>query len=82
MRCLFEDREGDLWMGSNDGLTQFRDDVFTIYGKSEGYPSDEPNVAFQDREGRMWVGFHDAGLMMMSGGARDDLHHARCARQQ
>lgn len=70
VRCLFEDREGDLWMGSNDGLTQFRDDVFTIYGKSEGYPSDEPNVAFQDREGRMWVGFHEAGLMMMTGGFR------------
>jgi signal transduction histidine kinase/ligand-binding sensor domain-containing protein len=70
VRCLFEDREGDLWMGSNDGLTQFRDDVFTIYGKSEGYPSDEPNVAFQDHEGRMWVGFHDSGLMMMAGGQR------------
>ncbi len=70
VRCLFEDREGDLWMGSNDGLTQFRDDVFTIYGKSEGYPSDEPNVAFQDRQGRMWVGFHDSGLMMMAGGVR------------
>lgn len=70
VRCLFEDREGDLWMGSNDGLTQFRDDVFTIYGKSEGYPSDEPNVALQDRAGRMWVGFHDSGLMMMAGGVR------------
>ena len=70
MRCLFEDREGDLWVGSNNGLTQFRDDVFTVYGKSEGFPSDEPNVAFQDRDGRIWVGFHDAGLLMISGGER------------
>ena len=70
VRCLFQDREGDLWMGSNNGLTQFRDDVFTVYAKSEGYPSDDPNVAFQDREGRMWVGFHEAGLMMQAGGTR------------
>ncbi len=70
VRCLFEDREGDLWVGSNDGLTQFRDDVFTVYGKSEGYPSDEPNVAFQDRQGALWVGFHDAGLLRIANGAQ------------
>jgi signal transduction histidine kinase/ligand-binding sensor domain-containing protein len=68
VRSLFEDREGNLWMGSNEGLTQFRDDVFTVYGKSEGFPSDEPNVAFQDHTGRLWVGFHEAGLMAIAGG--------------
>ena len=69
VRCLFEDREGNLWMGSNEGLTQFRDDVFTVYGKSEGFPSDEPNVVFQDHTGRLWVGFHEAGLMAVEGGS-------------
>ena len=61
MRCLFEDREGDLWVGSNSGLSRFRDDMFTVYGKSEGLPSDEPNAVFQDHAGRIWVGFHDSG---------------------
>ena len=70
VRCLFEDREGDLWMGSNEGLTQFRDDLFTVYGKSEGFPSDEANVAFEDSQGRMWVGFHEAGLLMIAGNTR------------
>ena len=70
VRCLFEDREGDLWVGSNSGLTRFRDTMFVAYGKSEGLPSDEPNVVFQDRQGRVWVGFHDSGLMLLAGGER------------
>ena len=64
VRCLFEDREGNLWVGTNRGLLRFRDDVFTVFGKSEGLPSDEPNVIFEDRSGAIWAGFLDAGLMM------------------
>lgn len=70
VRCLLEDREGDLWMGANNGLTRLRDDAFTVYGKSEGMPSDEPNTVFQDHAGRIWVGFHEGGLMLFSGDRR------------
>ena len=67
VRCVFEDREGNLWVGANSGLNRLRDDVFTVYGKSEGLPSDEPNAVFQDRGGRIWVGFHEGGLLLFSG---------------
>jgi signal transduction histidine kinase/ligand-binding sensor domain-containing protein len=63
---LLEDREGDLWVGAGNGLTRMRDDLFAVYGKSEGLPSDEPDAVFQDRAGRVWVGFHDTGLMLFS----------------
>ncbi|HUP03665.1 MAG TPA: two-component regulator propeller domain-containing protein [Bryobacteraceae bacterium] len=63
---LFEDREGDLWVGADSGLSRLRDDLFTVYGKTEGLPSDEPDVVFQDHAGRVWVGFHDSGLMEFS----------------
>jgi signal transduction histidine kinase/ligand-binding sensor domain-containing protein len=63
VRCLLEDREGNLWIGANGGLSRWRSDIFTMYGKSEGLPSDEPNAVFQDRAGRVWVGFNDMGLM-------------------
>ena len=68
VRCLLEDREGDLWMGANNGLTRLRDDAFSVYGKTEGMPSDEPNTVFQDHAGRIWVGFHEGGLLLFSGG--------------
>ena len=69
VRVLFEDREGDLWVGANNGLTRLRDDAFTVYGKTEKLPSDEPNAVFQDHTGRVWVGFQDVGLMSFSGGS-------------
>ena len=67
IRCLFEDREGDLWIGANGGLSRWRNDIFMVYGKPEGLPSDAPNVVFQDRAGRIWIGFNDLGLMLFSG---------------
>ena len=67
VRCLFEDREGDLWIGANGGLSRWRNDIFMVYGKSEGLPSDAPNTVFQDSRGRVWVGFNDAGLMQFGG---------------
>ena len=70
VRCLMEDREGDLWIGSSGGLARWRSDIFTVYGKSEGLPSDEPNVLFQDHAGRIWVGFNDLGLMQLGPGGR------------
>lgn len=73
VRCLFEDRDGNLWVGSNRGLLRLRDDVFTVFGKDEGLPSDEPNVIHEDRDGKVWVGFLDAGLRTL---ARDNPFHA------
>lgn len=67
VRTLFEDREGNLWIGTSTGLKRWRNDIFTVYGESEGLPSDEPNTVYQDRKGRIWVGFNDSGLMLFSG---------------
>ena len=75
VRSLFEDREGNLWVGTTRGLVRFRDDAFTVFGKAEGLPSDEPNVIHEDRGGRVWVGFLDAGLRTFAPG--DPFHAVR-----
>jgi ligand-binding sensor domain-containing protein len=77
VRCVFEDREGDLWVGSNSGLNRLRDDVFTVYGKSEGLPSDEPNTEpllvsavvtlCEGRDGALWAGTYGKGLWRIQG---------------
>jgi signal transduction histidine kinase/ligand-binding sensor domain-containing protein len=72
VRSLFEDRDGNLWVGTNHGLLRFRDDVFTVFGKDEGLPSDQPNAIYEDHTGRVWVGFLDAGLRTLTPG--DPLH--------
>src|SRR5215831_10297580 len=70
VRCLLEDREGSLWIGSSGGLSRWRSDLFTVYGKTEGLPSDAPNTVFEDRQGRIWVGFNNVGLLEFEPGRR------------
>jgi signal transduction histidine kinase/ligand-binding sensor domain-containing protein len=70
VRSIAGDREGNLWVGDNSGLSRLRDDPFTVYGRSEGWPSLLPTTALQDRAGRVWVGFHESGLMLAAGGER------------
>ena len=65
---IYEDTEGNLWVGMNSGLNRFRDDTFTNYGEPEGWPSDEPTTVYQDHRGKIWIGFHDSGLVEFGGG--------------
>ena len=68
VRCIYEDTEGNLWVGMNSGLNRLRNDLFSMYGESEGLPSDEPTTVYQDHRGRIWVGFHDRGLVQLVDG--------------
>src|SRR6202040_3415517 len=61
---LFEDREGDLWVGTNSALNRLRDDRFSVYGRDEGMPSDEPIVVHADRRGQLWVGYQGHGVVL------------------
>jgi ligand-binding sensor domain-containing protein/two-component sensor histidine kinase len=65
---LFEDREGNLWVGTGRALIRLRDDRFSVYGASEGFPSDEPTALHQDAQGDVWVGYHASGLVAMRSG--------------
>jgi signal transduction histidine kinase/ligand-binding sensor domain-containing protein len=68
IRVLYEDREGDLWIGTNSGLNRLRDDKITMYGRTEGFPSDEPLAVHQDRSGDVWVGYNGPGLIAIHDG--------------
>jgi signal transduction histidine kinase len=51
---LFEDREGNLWIGSDSGIERLRDSPFVSYSLSEGIPADGDNPVFVDAENRTW----------------------------
>ncbi len=52
--ALFEDREGDVWIGHADGIERLRDSAFVTYSSTEGLPTDGSNPVFVDDENRIW----------------------------
>ena len=65
---MFEDREGDMWFGSeSNGLTVLRDPKITTYTTKEGLSDDLVRCVYQDRQGAMWFGTN-GGLTRMAGG--------------
>ena len=55
--ALFEDREGDLWVGTdNAGLLRFGTQGVSRYGRENGLTSSMPRVIHEDARGTIWVG--------------------------
>jgi ligand-binding sensor domain-containing protein/signal transduction histidine kinase len=60
---LYEDREGDLWLGTDaGGLNLLRDQKFTTYTTRDGLSGDFVRCVFQGANGELWVGTDGAGL--------------------
>lgn len=68
---LFEDRDGTLWVGTNAGLHEFRDLRVAVFGRSEGFPSDQPTVVHQHTDGALWIGFENAGVVRVTDDRRE-----------
>jgi ligand-binding sensor domain-containing protein/signal transduction histidine kinase len=66
---LYEDREGSLWIGSNDGLNRLRDTRFTAFTIREGLSADAVNSLVAARDGTIWIGTDGGGLNRLQHGA-------------
>jgi signal transduction histidine kinase/ligand-binding sensor domain-containing protein len=56
IRAIFEDDEGSIWIGSQNGLEQLRVGAFVTWNERDGLADDHARAVFEDREGVMWVG--------------------------
>jgi signal transduction histidine kinase/ligand-binding sensor domain-containing protein len=68
--AVFEDREGDLWIGSANSLERLHDSAFVTYSVPEGLPNDGSNPVYVDSENRMWFPPVDGGLWWLKDGQR------------
>jgi signal transduction histidine kinase/ligand-binding sensor domain-containing protein len=66
--ALYEDREGSLWIGSNDGLNRLRDTRFTTFTTREGLSADAVNSLMAARDGTVWIGTDGGGLTHLHSG--------------
>ena len=63
VRALFEDTEGNLWLGTHGGgLIRLQPRSLRVLDASVGLPADSPGCLAVGAEGRLLVGFEHGGL--------------------
>ena len=54
---LYEDRLGDLWIGTDDGgVARYRDGEFQSFGAAQGLTEIEVRAVCESKNGKLWVG--------------------------
>ncbi|HEY3284794.1 MAG TPA: response regulator [Armatimonadota bacterium] len=56
VKCLLQDRDGSLWLGTADGLNCLRSLPCRTLTTQDGLPRNDVSALLQDRIGRLWVG--------------------------
>lgn len=82
INCLLQDKDGFLWIGTQDGLNVYDGYHFTYY---QNIPSDSTSLLnnyvlslCEDRDGQIWVGTMSAGLGCLNkktGRFQNYIHH-------
>jgi signal transduction histidine kinase/ligand-binding sensor domain-containing protein len=67
-RCLYGDREGDLWVGTNaDGLIRYKDRAVRMFTTAHGLPNNLVMTLLVTHDGSLWTGANCGGLSRFDG---------------
>jgi ligand-binding sensor domain-containing protein len=67
IRSLFEDREGNIWVATTDGLDRFRSLAATTFSVRQGLSSPSAMSVVAARDGSVWTGTEDGSNRWKNG---------------
>ncbi len=59
---MLQDRKGAIWFGTNDGLSRFDGNTFTVYKKKDGLYENSVTASCEDAGGNIWFGHQEGGV--------------------
>ncbi len=59
VNCMLQDKVGDLWLGTNEGVSKFDGKYFTNYTTKEGLCNNTITSMVEDKKGNIWIGTKD-----------------------
>ncbi|MDZ7292807.1 MAG: histidine kinase [candidate division KSB1 bacterium] len=66
VNCIFQDKRGFLWIGTNDGLNKYDAYEFTVYrwkpNDPQGLSAQLVRAVLQDSKGNLWIGTEGGGI--------------------
>ena len=67
IRCLLQDRSGNLWFSNDDGVTRYDGKYLTHFSVKSGISNNIVLCMMEDREGVLWFGTFGGGVTRYDG---------------
>ena len=67
IRCIYKDKRGLMWIGTDAGLCSFDGKSFRIFKPSEGMAANQIWAITEDEQGNLWFGSYGEGLYKYDG---------------
>jgi signal transduction histidine kinase/ligand-binding sensor domain-containing protein len=64
--ALFEDRDGNLWIGEPEAVERYQDSAFITYRSADGLPCGNCGAIYVDSDQSVWFAPPDGGLFRLS----------------
>ena len=81
VRGLFEDREGNIWVATDNGLDRFRHTAVTTISANHGLSEGTPWSVLPASDGSVWVGTVSGLNRLRTGGSRRTAGRANRSRK-
>jgi ligand-binding sensor domain-containing protein/signal transduction histidine kinase len=78
VRCVMEDREGNIWAGmESGGLCRLKPRIFETVGTAQGLSSDQVMSLCESTNGDFWVGMNGSGIDRLHAGSVEHYDASR-----